>query len=220
MTNPAFTDAAQTWNARFQGDTYLFGTEPNHYLRQQARYWKSGDRVLCVADGEGRNSVWLAQQELLVDAFDLSEVGMHKGQALADARNVAVNFSVEDCNSRTWIHNRYDGIAAIFVQFADPPMRERLFQNMMHSLKPGGSLVLQGYTPKQLEYKTGGPPFIDHLYTTTMLRAAFANMEILDLIEYEDEMSEGTQHRGHSALIGLVARKPIRNSDLLTLASM
>lgn len=219
MTTPAFTDAAQTWNARFQGDTYLFGTEPNQYLRRQAHRWKAGDRILCVADGEGRNSVWLAQQNLLVDAFDLSEVGVCKAEALAAAGNVVVHFSVEDCDSRTWIHNRYDGIAAIFVQFADPPMRERMFQNMMHSLKPGGILVLQGYTPKQLEYKTGGPPFIDHLYTTAMLQAAFANMQILDLVEYEDDLSEGTQHHGRSALIGMVARKPCLYEDPLTLAS-
>jgi 2-polyprenyl-3-methyl-5-hydroxy-6-metoxy-1,4-benzoquinol methylase len=73
MTIPAFTDAAQTWNARFQGDSYLFGTEPNQYLRWQAHHWKPGDRVLSVADGEGRNSVWLAKQKLLVVAFDLSE---------------------------------------------------------------------------------------------------------------------------------------------------
>lgn len=213
-----FTDAAQTWNARFQGDTYLFGTEPNHYLRRQAHHWKSGDRVLCVADGEGRNSVWLARQELLVDAFDLSEVGVRKAETLARIGNVAVNLSVEDCNNRTWIDNRYDGIAAIFVQFADPPMRERLFQNMMRSLKPGGILVLQGYTPKQLEYKTGGPPFIDHLYTPTMLQEAFASMHILDLVEYEDEMTEGTQHHGRSALVGMVARKTQLVDKPLTLA--
>lgn len=219
MTIQPFTDAAQTWNARFQGNTYLFGTEPNHYLRRQAHYWKSGDRVLCVADGEGRNSVWLAKQGLEVDAFDISEVGVHKGHALADTRNVAVHFSVEDCDSRAWIDDKYDGIAAIFVQFADPPMRERLFQNMMRSLKPGGIMVLQGYTPKQLEYKTGGPPFIDHLYTSAMLQAAFANLQILDLREYEDDLSEGTQHHGRSALIGMVARKTIQNVDLLTRAS-
>jgi 2-polyprenyl-3-methyl-5-hydroxy-6-metoxy-1,4-benzoquinol methylase len=219
MTTPTFTDAAQTWNARFLGDTYLFGTEPNHYLRQQAHHWKSGDRVLCVADGEGRNSVWLAQQALSVDAFDLSEVGVRKGQALAASKSVVVNFSVEDCSSRTWVDNRYDGIAAIFVQFADPTMRKRLFQNMMHSLKPGGVLVLQGYTPKQLEYKTGGPPFIDHLYTPAMLQEAFASLQILELVEYEDEMAEGTQHHGRSALIGMVARKPHLASDSLPLAS-
>jgi 2-polyprenyl-3-methyl-5-hydroxy-6-metoxy-1,4-benzoquinol methylase len=172
-----------------------------------------------VADGEGRNSVWLAKQGLEVDAFDISEVGVHKGQALADTGNVAVHFSIEDCDSRTWIDNKYDGIAAIFVQFADPLMRERLFQNMMRSLKPGGIMVLQGYTPKQLEYKTGGPPFIDHLYTTTMLQTAFVNLQILDLMEYEDDLSEGTQHHGRSALIGMVARKTIQNVDLLTRAS-
>ena len=219
MTIQPFTDAAQTWNARFLGNAYLFGTEPNHYLLRQAHYWKSGDRVLCVADGEGRNSVWLAEQGLEVDAFDISEVGVHKGQGLADTRNVAVHFSVEDCDSRTWIDNKYDGIAAIFVQFADPPMRERLLQNIMRSLKPGGIMVLQGYTPKQLEYKTGGPPFIDHLYTASMLQAAFANLQILDLMEHEDHLSEGTQHLGRSALIGMVARKTIQNVDLLTRAS-
>lgn len=219
MTTQPFTNAAQTWNARFQGDAYLFGTEPNLYLRRQAHYWKPGDRVLCVADGEGRNSVWLARQELLVDAFDLSDVGVRKAETLAKIANVAVNMSVEDCDSRTWPDNWYDGIAAIFIQFADPPMRRRLFQNLMRSLKPGGILVLQGYTPKQLEYKTGGPPFLDHLYTAAMLQEAFASMDILDLVEYEDDMAEGTQHYGRSALVGMVARKKRLNDDPLTLAS-
>jgi SAM-dependent methyltransferase len=219
MSTPSFADAAQTWNDRFQGDTYLFGTEPNQYLRRQAHQWKAGDRVLCVADGEGRNSVWLAQQKLSVDAFDLSEVGVRKAEALAKAGHVLVNFSIEDCDSRTWIENRYDGIAAIFVQFADPPMRQRLFQNMLCSLRPGGILVLQGYTPKQLEYKTGGPPFVDHLYTPAMLQEAFASMQIVDLVEYEDELSEGVHHLGRSALIGMVARKPSANVDPMALAS-
>lgn len=219
MSTQPFTNAAQTWNARFQGDTYLFGTEPNLYLRRQAHHWKVGDRVLCVADGEGRNSVWLARQELVVDAFDLSDVGVRKAETLARIANVAVNMAVDDCDSRTWIGNQYDGIAAIFIQFADPPMRARLFQNMMRSLKPGGVLVLQGYTPKQLEYKTGGPPFLDHLYTAAMLQEAFASMDILDLVQYEDHMAEGTQHHGRSALVGMVARKKCLTDESLTLAS-
>ncbi len=211
MTTQRFNDAAQTWNTRFQEDGYLFGTEPNHYLRRQAHHWQAGERVLCVADGEGRNSVWLAQQGLSVAAFDLSEVGVRKAERLAKAANVAVDFSVADCDSRVWIDNTYDGMAAIFVQFADPPMRARLFQNMMRSLKPGGFLVLQGYTLKQLEYKTGGPPFVDHLYTPDLLQEAFAGMQMLDLLEYECDMTEGRQHHGRSALIGMLARKPMRN---------
>jgi hypothetical protein len=98
-------------------------------------------------------------------------------------------------------------VACIFVQFADPAMRDRLFRNVITSLKPGGTLVLQGYTPKQLEYRTGGPPHASHLYTEAMLRAAFAEMDIIELGEYEAEVAEGTGHKGHSALIGLVARR-------------
>ena len=85
-------------------------------------------------------------------------------------------------------------------------MRERLFTNIQRCLKPGGTLVLQGYTPKQLDYKTGGPPVATHLYTVAMLREAFAGMEIVVLHAYEAEVAEGTGHHGHSALIGLVAR--------------
>jgi hypothetical protein len=98
-------------------------------------------------------------------------------------------------------------VAAIFVQFADPALRERLFAHMQSSLKPGGTLLLQGYTPKQLEYRTGGPPLLSHLYTTDMLREAFAAMDIVELRDYEADVAEGSGHHGRSALIGLVARR-------------
>lgn len=204
----AFPDAAATWNSRFQDRAYIFGTEPNTYLCQHAGLWQSGQRVLCVADGEGRNSVWLARQGLMVDAFDISTVGVEKARKLAGDAGVSVGFSVSDCDGWPWPVEAYDGVAAIFVQFADPAMRERLFAKIVASLKPGGYLVLQGYTPKQLDYKTGGPPILSHLYTQPMLRDAFAGMEIVELREYEEELAEGSQHRGHSALVGMVARKP------------
>lgn len=206
-TTHAFEDAAQTWNRRFAGETYLFGTEPNSYLRRQAFRWEHGDRVLCVADGEGRNSVWLASQGLQIDAFDIAEVGVRKARNLAAQAKTPVNFSVADGDRLAWPANLYDGIAAIFVQFADPAMRKRLFENMTRALKPGGLLVLQGYTPKQLDYKTGGPPLVENLYTPALLREAFKGFDILELKEYEDELTEGTQHHGISALIGMVARK-------------
>jgi SAM-dependent methyltransferase len=208
MPGPTFPDAAATWNKRFENPDYIFGLEPNEYLRGHAAQLPRGSHVLCVADGEGRNSVWLAREGMRVEAFDISEVGVAKARKLAAAANVAVEFSVADCEQWPWPVEAYDAVVAIFVQFADPAMRERLFANMIGSLKRGGVLVLQGYTPKQLEYKTGGPPFASHLYTTELLRSAFAPLQIIELREYEAELGEGTQHHGRSALIGLVARKP------------
>ena len=203
----AFADAAEMWNKRFSDDGYLFGTEPNVWLREHSSQWKAGHRVLCVADGEGRNSVWLAGQGLEVDAFDISEVGVAKAKKLAAERKVSIGLTVSDCDTYPWPKNTYDGVALIFLQFADPDMRARLFTNIRQCLKPGGVLVLQGYTPKQLEYKTGGPPTISHLYTESMMREAFAGWEIVELSEYELELKEGDRHVGRSALIGLVARR-------------
>lgn len=207
MTSTSFPDPADTWNRRFAEDGFLFGTTPNAWLRERAGVWQPGQRVPCVADGEGRNGVWLAQQGLRVDAFDIAEVGVAKARRPAAEQGVEVNFAVSDCDTFPWSEAAYDGVAAIFVQFADPALRERLFERIARCLKPGGTLVLQGYTPRQLEYRTGGPPIESHLYTEALLREAFAGMDITALHEYEAELEEGSGHRGRSALIGLVARR-------------
>ena len=204
VPNPA---SAATWNERYKGEEYLFGTEPNQYLREKSALWKAGDRVLCVADGEGRNSVWLARQGVQVDAFDISEVGVNKAQKLARAAGVSVNCTVSDSDSFAWQTAAYDGVATIFNQFADPDMRARMFANMVRCLKPGGLVVLLGYTPKQLEYKTGGPPHLSHYYTPELLTTSFAGFDAIELREWEADLKEGTRHSGISALIGFVARK-------------
>jgi SAM-dependent methyltransferase len=205
---PVFDDPAGTWNRRFSESGYLFGTEPNVWLHEHAHVWHAGERVLSVADGEGRNSVWLAQQGLTVDAFDISEVGVRKARDFARITGVKVNFAVADIATLPWPEGLYDGVVAIFIQFADPEMRQRIFRGMVKALKPGGRIVLQGYTPKQLEYRTGGPPFASHMYTPQLLREAFSDLEILDLREYDTDLAEGAGHKGRSAVIGMVARKP------------
>lgn len=207
-STPTFDDPAGTWNRRFSESGYLFGTEPNGWLHDHADLWQAGQRVLCVADGEGRNSVFLAQRGLTVDAFDISEVGVRKARDFARITGVKVNFAVADIAQLQWPPSLYDGVAAIFFQFADPELRARIFRGIQRCLKPGGILVLQGYTPRQLEYRTGGPPIASHMYTPELLRESFAGMEILELREYEAELAEGNGHKGRSALIGLVARKP------------
>ena len=207
MTNTPFSQASQTWDQRFSQPDFLFGTEPNVYLASHRSLFTSGGRALAVADGEGRNSVWLATQGLAVDAFDISAIGVAKAKQLAQGAGVAVNFNVCDCDSWPWAPQAYDYVVAIFVQFADPEMRRRLFANMIATLKPGGHLILQGYTPKQLEYNTGGPRILGHLYTEELLRSEFAELQIIDLQVYDAVLDEGKQHHGPSALIGMVARK-------------
>lgn len=203
-----FADPAGTWNRRFEGDGFHFGTAPNAWLVEHAGLFRPGQRVLCVADGEGRNSVWLAGRGLEVDAFDVAEVGVRKARRFAAESGVKVNFTVSDCDAYAWPAGACDAVVAIFVQFADPAMRERLFANMVRALRPGGLVALLGYAVKQLEYGTGGPPIAAHLYTPALLRDAFGDLDIVELREFEAELAEGTGHCGRSALVGLVARRP------------
>lgn len=208
MSTPAFGDAAATWNRRFDTPAYLFGTAPNAWLREVAGHLPPAAQLLCVADGEGRNSVWLAAQGHRVQAFDIAELGVAKARRLAAEAGVQVDFGVADVDAWDWPQAAFDAVVAVFVQFADPAQRGRLFERMAAALKPGGVLLLQGYTPRQLEYRTGGPPFESHLYTEAMLREAFAALRIVELKAYEAVLDEGTGHSGRSALIGLVARRP------------
>ncbi len=196
------------WDERYNRQDYVFGTAPNAFLASCAALLSPGQTALAIADGEGRNSVWLAQQGLRVTAFDASPVGLDKARRLADSRGVSVDYHLADITAWDWTAERYDLVAAIFFQFADPALRAEIFAGIRQTLKPGGLLLLQGYRPKQLEYRTGGPPQVENLYTRTLLEEAFSGFEILRLEEHDSELHEGPGHAGLSALIDLVTRKP------------
>jgi cyclopropane fatty-acyl-phospholipid synthase-like methyltransferase len=196
------------WDERYATPGYFFGTEPNEFLVSQQHLLKPGMSCLAVADGEGRNGVWLAQQGMKVLSVEASAVALDKAKRLAQQRGVAIDFEQADLAQWQWGENRFDVVAAIFIQFAPPALREQMFAGIKRCLKPGGLLLLQGYTPRQLDYKTGGPSQSENLYTEKLLRDAFRDMEILHLSEHDDHISEGTGHSGMSALIDLVARKP------------
>ncbi len=210
------------WDERYSAPGYLFGEAPNRFLHSQAHLLKPGWQTLAVADGESRNGVWLAAQGLQVHAVDGSAVAQDKARALAARQGVAVleanapppagkgslRLEVADLFAWEWPPARYDLAVAIFIQFAPPAQRPRMIEGIKQSVKPGGLLILQGYTPKQVEYKTGGPSDPAHLYTEAMLREWFGSWDILHLREHEDTIEEGAGHAGRSALIDLVARKP------------
>jgi SAM-dependent methyltransferase len=205
---PGYDDARTVWDERFATDDYIFGTEPNRFLAAQAQRFAPGSRVLSVADGEGRNSVWLAARGLDVEAVEISPRAVEKARQLALHRGVAVRFEVADVREWTWPSERYDAIVAIFIQFAAPAERAALFTRFQRALLPGGLLILEGYGVGQIGYGTGGPPHVENLYTREMLEDAFRDFDILLLEEREDWLEEGVKHVGRSALVDLVARKP------------
>jgi cyclopropane fatty-acyl-phospholipid synthase-like methyltransferase len=200
------------WSARYRdaGDDYLFGTAPNKFLAAQAANFGDGVSVLSVADGEGCNSVWLAEQGCAVTATEISTVALEKAAKLARARHVAVDSVQADIFNWVWLNETFDAVVGIFIQFAGPDERPRQLAGMKQAVRPGGLLFLQGYTPKQLEYGTGGPSTVENLYTEALLREVFCDWEIVLLREYDDLIEEGRAHSGRSALIDLIARKPAR----------
>lgn len=202
-----FMNPLARWNERFERDDYVFGEAPNAYLATQDARLQPGN-ALALADGEGRNSVWLARQGLQVDAFDFSPPAVAKAKRLADKAGVTVNFSCCDWASFDWKPDHYDNVVGIFFQFAEPAARARLFERIDHTLKPGGLLIIQGYGREQMRFNTGGPGKLEHLYDEALMRSAFAGYEMLELVSYEAEISEGSGHQGMSALLGMVARKP------------
>lgn len=196
------------WDKRYAQPGFLFGTEPAAFLTKHKAVLPDGGTCLCVADGEGRNSVWLARQGLDVSAMDSSEVGVTKANGLARDAGVDVDFQVADLRTWDWAPDRWDVVAAIFIQFADPAFRDQIFAGMKRTLKPGGLLLLHGYRPEQIGYGTGGPPCAENMYTQEMLRSAFGDFDVQVLDAYDAEVDEGAGHSGMSALIDLVAVKP------------
>ncbi len=197
----------ERWEARFSAPEYVFGTEPNAFLKSQAGVLPKTGKALAIADGEGRNGVWLAEQGLDVLSVDFSPTAQAKAQELARRRGVTLRTLQADIMAWDWPSAEFDLVAAIFFQFATPPERARIFAGIRNALKPGGLLLLEGYGPKQLEYKTGGPSELENLYTEDLLRAEFAGFSEIATRSYDSMMSEGIRHVGMAALVDLVARK-------------
>ncbi len=201
-------DANAQWDRRYAGDDYLFGTAPAAFLTRHARHLPGAGLVLAVADGEGRNSVWLAERGLEVTAMDASPVALDKARRLAVDREVHVAFRLGDVLTWDWGAAPYDAVVAIFIQFAGPKDRAAVFEGLDRALKPGGMLMLHGYAPRQVGYGTGGPPCAENMYTLGLLRDAYPGYDSRHQADYDSEIDEGRGHSGRSGLIDFIARKP------------
>ena len=196
------------WDRRYSLPGYQFGKEPAEFLQRAAGLLPKKSRVLCVADGEGRNSVYLASLGHDVTAFDASGVALAKSLDLAAERGVEVKFNLSGVEDWDW-SRKFDVVVGVFIQFAGPALQKQMFDWMRGALVPSGLLVLHGYIPRQLNYNTGGPGVAENMYTKALLSNTFKDFEVLLLEDYDAEIDEGPGHSGLSALIDFVGRKPI-----------
>lgn len=197
------------WDARYAAPDYIFGEAPNAFLASQARHFKPGMAALVPGDGEGRNGVWLAGLGLDVTTVDASRVGVEKSRRLAAARGLAIDAIHADLEQWAWPEARYDLVVSIFLHFHPEP-RRRLHALMLRALRPGGLIVLEAYTPRQLEHRKagiqGGPP-PEMLFTADLLRVDFGTMDVIELGEVDTTLAEGKRHVGPASVVRLVARR-------------
>lgn len=193
------------WDERYARDEYLFGKEPNDFLAEVAGRVPLGD-VLCLADGEGRNGVFVASLGHRVTSVDASTVALDKARKLAAEKGVSIETVVADLNAYDLGEAKWDCIVSIFFHLP-PEIRKAIHAKVARAIRPGGHLILEAYTPEQLNFRTGGPPTTERLMTLAMLREDFAGFEFLHAQEKERDIHEGVGHAGRGAVVQLFARK-------------
>lgn len=198
--------ATYPWDERYADPAYAYGTEPNDFLRSVAGRIPPGP-VLCLAEGQGRNAVYLASLGHDVLAVDQSAVGLTRARELAVSRGVEISTEVADLETYRIEPAKWSGIVAIFAHLP-PRLRARVFGAAVNGLAPGGAFVLEAYCPKQLEYGTGGPKDVNMLMSVDALRTELAGLRFEHALETEREIHEGTYHHGRSAVVQVLAFKP------------
>lgn len=198
------------WDERYAGPEFAFGTEPNAFLAAERARFKPGMRVIVPGDGEGRNGVFIAGLGCDVTTLDLSSVGVAKSKALAAERGVKIDALQADAVRWDYPAAAYDAAAIIYVHFG-PKLRIPFHNRVIAALKPGGLLLLEAYTPRQLAHRAngsaGGPQDLAMLYEPEMIRAELGGVDIEMLEEIETTLREGKRHTGPSSVLRLIARK-------------
>ena len=194
------------WDERYSRSDYIFGKTPNDFLTQVWETIPQG-RVLCLADGEGRNGVFLAQQGFEVESVDGSAVALAKARTLANDVGVVLQTTHADLAEFELGDEAWESIISIYVHLP-PDLRKSLHTGVVKALKPRGVFILEAYTPKQLEYRTGGPSTPELLMNLADLKEELAGLEFKHAEELEREVNEGPFHNGHAAVVQIVATKP------------
>lgn len=195
------------WDDRYSGAEYLYGTEPSDFLLERCSVLRAGGDVLCLADGEGRNGVFLATKGMRVTGVDSSAVGLAKAERLAAERGVPFTAVMADLSDWDLGEARWDAVVSIWAHLP-VPVRTALHPRLARALRPGGVLLLEHYHPRQLGYGTGGPSDPTMMLTLGELHAAFPGWESVHAFEGERVVIEGNGHGGKSFVTQAILRKP------------
>jgi SAM-dependent methyltransferase len=198
--------ATNLWDERYAGSQFFYGKEPNDFLRAQAPVLPPAGRVLCLAEGEGRNAVFLAGLGHRVTGVDGSPVGLEKARALAAERKVSIETVQADLADFELGVEAWDAVVSIWCHLS-LELRTQLHRRIAAALRPGGVVLFEHYHPRQLGYGTGGPKDVALLLTLDELRRDFAALEALHTLEGERLVKEGTGHGGRSFVTQFVARR-------------
>ncbi len=206
MPNPGDTPGS-FWDQRYEGDDYVFGHEPNVWMAENAALLKPKMRALVPGDGEGRNGVWLAQHGLIVTAVDASAVGIRKARKLAAERDVDLDIQMADLRDWNAPEAAFDVVVSAFLHVG-PDDRAEIHRKLAGTLKPGGLLLLEGFTPDHLGRGKGGPKDTRMMFTEDRLRDDFAGLLDFEHLEaLETELPASERHGGPASVIRLRARR-------------
>ncbi len=194
------------WDERYSAKHYIYGTEPNGFLQENFGSIPKGGRVLCLAEGEGRNAVFLAKQGYSVTAVDASIVGLRKAKKLADNNKVSIEIVHSKLEDYELGINRWDGIVSIFCH-VPVQVRKDLHKNVVAGLKKNGVLLLEAYTPDQLKHGTGGPPSDDLMMSKKILIKELTGLKFSHLLELERDVVEGSHHSGIASVVQAIGSR-------------
>ena len=204
MTLP--TPSANLWDQRYTQDNYAYGRQPNEFLLNQIDHIPKG-AVLSLAEGQGRNAVYLAQQGFIVTAVDASAVAMRQTNEFAQLSGVSVTTITADLANFTIEENKWDAILSIYCHLPSA-LRKTIHRQVVQGLRPGGVFLLEAFSPQQLNYQTGGPKNADMLASLSELKDELQGLDFIIGQELERDVQEGLHHTGVAAVVQVLAIKP------------
>lgn len=193
----------EMWNQRYAQEIFVYGTEPNEFFKTQLSGLPKG-KILLPAEGEGRNAVFASEMGWEVVAFDSSSAAKEKAEKLMKQKNVQFEYLIESFEDFEHHENFFDVIVLIYAHTFN---RKDNHQKIVRFLKPGGLLLLEGFSKKQIRFNSGGPRNIDMLFSADELKSDFSEFTQMDIDELEIELQEGPLHIGEAAVIRAIGKK-------------